>query len=118
MKKLCIALVVICLCAAVAASGASDISIDDVTDAIQTVDSSFAWDEEKHYFEMIGAKDGWAGYLEGTTPVKVYEYENQESYDEAVETFGEIMGDFPKSGNFVLECNDSAVTEAFESTGQ
>lgn len=118
MKKLCISLMAFCLCAAVAACGASEISIDDVTDAIQTVDSNFSWDEEKPYFEMIGAKDGWMGYLEGTTPVKVYEYENQKSYDEAVETFGGIMGDFPKNGNFVLECNDSAIIEAFESIGQ
>ena len=96
-----------------------NVTLEDVTKAIQTVDSSFAFDtEEKPYFEMIGAEDGWIGYLNGTTPIKVYQYENENAYKEAVEAFGELMGDFPKSGNFVLECNDSAVTEAFENIGK
>lgn len=122
MKKKMLALFgAVCLIVSLAACGgnkAAGITLDDVTAAIQTVDSSFSWDEEKPYFEMIGAEDGWIGYLNGTTPVKVYQYENENTYKEAVESFGELMGDFPKNGNFVLECNDTAVTEAFENIGK
>lgn len=92
----------------------SNVTLEDVTEAIQSVDSSFAFDsEEKPVFAMIGAKDGWIGYINGA-PVKVYEYENNASYEKAVEDYGTLIESWPKAGNFVLECNLPDVTTAFE----
>lgn len=120
-KKVFVWVGMISLCLSLAAcSGnkAADITLDDITAAIQTVDSSFAWDEEKPYFEMIGASDGWMGYINETSPVKVYEFENEKAYKDVSETFGELMEGLPKNGNFVLECNDESVKEAFENIGK
>lgn len=117
MKKKMLALfgaacLILCL-AACGGNKAADIMLDDVTAAIQTVDSSFSWDEEKPYFEMIGAKDGWMGYIDGS-PVKLYEYESKSQYDKAIETYGDLIQNWPKAGNFVLECQNEAVVTAFE----
>ena len=105
----------LCLCMLCGCSEKEpNVTLEDVTKAIQTVDSSFAFDtEEKPHFEMIGAKDGWMGYIDGS-PVKLYEYESKSQYDKAIETYGDLIQNWPKAGNFVLECQNEAVVTAFE----
>ena len=117
MKKTILVLLVFC-CVLFSFAGcgekAPDVKFDDIMAAIQTVDPEFAFDsEEKPYFEMIGACDGWIGYIEGS-PIKVYEFENQDQYDKALETYGGLIEEWPKAGNFVLECQNESVVTAFE----
>lgn len=94
-----------------------EITIDDITKAFQQIDSNFAFGtEEKPYFEMVGAEDGWIGYIDETKPVKVYRFSDEKAYKEAAESF-DMIKDWPRVGNFVLECNDSGVQEAFAKLG-
>lgn len=119
MKKMLSAIVLVILCFSLSACGTSEkdnsknITIDDVTAAIQSVDSSFAFDENKPFFEMIGAKDGWIGYVNDTTVVKVYQFDDS-SYKKAVDSYGEMLSEMPKVGDFVLECKNEDVKNAFE----
>ena len=55
MKKLLASILGVVLCLSLAACGgeASNLTIDDVTAAIQTVDPNFTFDEEKPLFQMI-----------------------------------------------------------------
>lgn len=89
------------------------ITIEDVAAAIQTVDPNFSFDD-KPLFEMIGAKDGWMGYVNDTSVVKVYLFENESAYQKAVENFGDLLSEMPKLGNFVLECKNEDVQNAFK----
>lgn len=92
------------------------ITLDDIETAIQTVDPNFAFsnaEDDKPMYEMIGAQDGWMGYLNGTTPVKVYQYESADVYGDAKDTYAPLMDNWPVAGTFVLECNDDSVVAAF-----
>lgn len=113
MKKIGILLVALLFCVSLSACGGKTVTFEEVTAAIQTVDGSFSWDDEKPYFEMVGADDGWIGYINGTIPVKVYQYESDKAYKDAVKVFGDLMGEWPKIGGFVLECKDTEVQNAF-----
>lgn len=94
---------------------AVSVTLDDVTKALQTVDPSFAFDEsDKPMFSMIAAEDGHMGYLNGSSPVKIYEYKDEAAYKKAVEDFPMIK-DWPKAGLFVLECSNEDVRAAFNS---
>ena len=113
MKKLLASILGVVLCLSLAACGgeASNLTIDDVTAAIQTVDPNFTFDEEKPLFQMIGAQDGWIGYV-NDSPVKVYQYDN-DSYKEACDAWGELITSCPKKGDFVLDCSQEEVIAAF-----
>lgn len=100
-----------------ACSETPSITIEDVTKAFQQIDGNFAFDsEEKPYFEMIGAEDGWIGYINETQPVKVYRFADEKAYKDASESLA-TMKEWPRVGNFVLECNDPTVQEAFNKLG-
>jgi len=66
---------------------------------------------------MIGAKDGWMGYVD-TSPVKVYQFENDSAYKKAVDRFGDMLSKCPKVGNFVLDCSEEDVQKAFQNIGK
>lgn len=92
------------------------VTLDDVVQAIQTVDPDFAFgedEEDKPMYSIIGASDGWMGYLNGTTPVKVYQYDSFSDYENAKDIYAPMMDDWPVAGTFVLECNDPDVQVAF-----
>lgn len=112
-----ILVLVLCLSLVACSGGEKDndisITIEDVTAAIQTVDPNFSFDD-KPLFEMIGAKDGWMGYVNDTSVVKVYLFENESAYQKAVENFGDLLSEMPKLGNFVLECKNEDVQNAFK----
>lgn len=111
--------IALCLCVVLlltACSQAVEVTLENVEQAVQTVDPDFTFstsEEDKPMYAMIQAKDGWIGYLNGTTPVKVYEYESTDAYESAKETFVPMMDDWPVVGNFVLECNNADVQAAF-----
>ena len=95
-----------------------NITITDIETAIQTVDPGFTFDD-KPLFQLIGAQDGWMGYAThgSQIAVKVYQYENESSYQEALKNYGETIENMPKVGAFVLDCSDEDITNAFLNAG-
>lgn len=93
----------------------SDITIEGIESAIQIYDADFSFDD-KPLFDLIGASDGWMGYTStGHNVVKVYQYDSDASYNDALELYASTIGEWPKNGNFVLETTDPGVTSAFTS---
>ncbi len=123
MKKCKNVMLIVCasifliLCACSSKESEPEITLDDVTQAIQTVDPQFEFNDEPMY-SMIGASNGWMGYLNDTTPVKVYQYESKDKYEESKETFAPMMDEWPVVGTFVLECSDTSVQDAFSALSQ
>lgn len=91
-----------------------NITIDDITAAVQTVDPAFVFDD-KPLYQLIGAKDGWMGYVNGEnrSVVKVYQYEDDKAYQQALKDYEDVLSPMPKVGNFVLECSNEDVLNAF-----
>lgn len=120
-KKLLLMFMALVTCFTLMACGGEpepQITIDDVTAAVQTVDPDFVFDG-KPFYQMISADDGWIGYLyvgETRYVVKVYQYLDDKTYEEAVEGF-DIMEPWPKVGQFVLECDNPDVQAAFLALG-
>lgn len=94
-----------------------NITITDIELAIQSVDPGFTFDE-KPLFQLIGAQDGWMGYATHGSQivVKVYQYKNESSYQEALKNYGEIIGNMPRVNGFILECSDKDIETAFLNT--
>lgn len=92
-----------------------DITIDGIEAAIQVYDPSFSFGDDKPIFVMIGASDGWMGYSPEGNVIKVYQYENDDAYNQALEEYSSTIGDWPKNGNFVLETSDPNAILAFTS---
>ncbi|MCI9553019.1 MAG: hypothetical protein HFE94_05740 [Acutalibacter sp.] len=63
---------------------------------------------------MIYASDGWISYFKETHPVKIYKYTNADNDKKAGKDY-EFMRDYPKIGEFVLECSEPSVQAAFNS---
>lgn len=117
MKKFVAVVLSIVFVLSLAACGSDagpQITIDDVTKALQAEDANFTFDaEEKPYFDMIGAEDGWIGYFEEVNPVKVYKFADEKAYKEATENF-EILEDMPKVGLFVMESTSENALSIFK----
>ena len=52
--------------------------------------------DQQQLYQMIGAEDGWSGTWAGTT-VELYQYEDEESAQQAVQEFA--IEDFVQPGN-------------------
>lgn len=117
MKKFIALVLSVILVLSLAACGgkkAPEITLDDISNALQAEDSNFAFDsEEKPYFEMVGAEDGWIGYFDEVNPVKVYKFANEKAYKEAAENF-EILKDMPKVGLFIMESSSESALNIFK----
>ena len=116
MKKLIALMCVLVLVVTLSSCGENkSITLQDIEAAIQKEDPNFSFSEEdKPFFTMIYASDGWISYFKETHPVKVYKYTEEANYKRAVKEY-EFMKDYPKIGEFVLECNEPAVQSAFDS---
>ena len=68
--------------------------------------------EEKPVYSFIGANDGVIFYL-NNSPVKIYKYSSEESYNSALNTYSE-MKNWEKNGLFVLETNNATAKEIFK----
>lgn len=86
-------------------------SLDDLikvfTDAGIEVDPS-----EQPLFQMIGAQNGVIFYMEDNKVVKIYEYKDADSLEEAVKQF-EMAKDWPANGRFLLETTSDKAKELF-----
>jgi ABC-type phosphate/phosphonate transport system permease subunit len=69
--------------------------------------------ESKPAFALIGAKDGVMFYIDNS-PVKLYEFESENSYKTALETYS-ILEKMPKKGLVVLDTNSQTAIDTFNS---
>ena len=68
---------------------------------------------QKPLFPLIGAIDGVIFYA-GNSPVKIYQYKDEKSYNEALKQYP-IIENFDKNGLFLLESSKEDIKEIFKS---
>lgn len=67
---------------------------------------------EQPLFQLIGAQNGVMFYMEDNKVVKIYEYKDTDSLEEAVKQF-EMAKDWPTNGRFLLETTSDKAKELF-----
>lgn len=119
MKKITGLMAVVMLAVMLAACGGSKKDGRVLGDIIQVyADNDIEVDEnDKPYFQMIGAKDGVIFYID-TSVVKIYEYESEKSLSEAQETYKDVVKDWPVNGKFLLETSSEKAIEIFNGIEQ
>ena len=65
-------------------------------------------------YAIIGATDGIMFY-NGTSVVKIYEYDSAAALDQAESTYATTIKDWPTNGKFLLETSDQASIDVFNS---
>lgn len=93
-------------------NNSTKITIDDVISKFQEQGIEVIL-ESKPFYTMVGAKDGEMFRIDNSI-VKLYEYESEKDYREALEDYS-ILEKMPHKGLVVIDTNSEKALEIFNS---